>query len=448
MKRIMIIDDDVIIHTLLSELLNKNGYEVVLASDGVSGLSQINTLVPDLVITDFNMPGKSGLEVVSELSKLHPGLPVILLTAYGDVPLTIKSIQAGAFDYIEKPIQPKQLLETIKNGLDAFDKHQSINKAISFPSRIAIEENLPVGKTPAMKEIFKNIGRISMNRLSVLITGEAGTGKEKMANLIHHSGITRDFPIASVNCNAISGKHIEAELFGHLKGAVPGLRGEKTGRFEYVNHGTLFLHEFCELPLNLQYQLLNVLENKCFVKPGVIDPIPMEARIIAGSSRNIEELIKQGKLLKELYYHLKIFHIHIPPLRHRRDDIPELVEHLVIHINRKQHTRIQRIEDGVFELLKRHDWPGNIRELENVLLQAILLSRSDVLEKGLISLNQYNNNLEVDKVAKLLPLEDIEKKHIKSVLDALGWRKQEAAKVLEITRPTLNAKIEKYQLHR
>jgi len=447
MKRIMIIDDDLIIHTLLSELLRKQGYDVMLASNGESGLSQIKAFVPDLVITDFNMPGKSGLEVVEELSKHYPGLPVIMLTAFGDVPLTIKSIQVGAFDFVEKPIQPKRLLETIRAGLDLHDKRKSISKVISHASRMVIEANLPVGKTVQMKDIFKKIGRISMNRINVLITGEPGTGKEKIAQLIHHSGITREHPIITINCKTAHPKHLEIDLFGCNKDSMPDSKNEKPGKFEQAKEGTIYLEDFTELPLDVQYHLLEVIQSRQFRKIGSEQPLPLKARVITASSRNLEELISQGKLLKELYYQLKVFTIHIPPLRERKDDIPDLVEHLIQQINRKQSTNIQRIEDDVFELLKRHDWPGNINELENTLLQAVLLSRSDVLEKELITLNQVGDKVNAAEKTPFISLDDLEKKHIKAVLDANEWRKQRVAKILDITRPTLNAKIEKYGLH-
>ncbi|MDP2423170.1 MAG: sigma-54 dependent transcriptional regulator [Bacteroidales bacterium] len=446
MKRILIIDDDAMVRLLLSELLKKHGYEVVQAKDGASGLSMVKTLAPDLVITDYNMPGITGLDVVSELSRLHPGLPVIMLTAYGDVPLTIKSIQAGAFDYIEKPIQGKQLIETIRNGLDAFEKRQSISKPVSRVSRFAIEESLPVGKTPLMKNIFKNIGRISMNRINVLITGESGTGKEKIARLIHHSGITREHPMVTVNCKASSESQLELDLFGYSKGALTGQRGEKIGKLEQVGEGTLFLDEFPDLSDKLQAKVHNVLQDRSFFKPGVEMAIPFKARVISASSKNLEDLVNQGILLKELYYQLKVLNIYVPPLRQRKDDIPELVEQLLQQYNRKLNKQINKIEDGVLEILKKYDWQGNIRELENTLVQAMLLSRGDVLEKQHVLLYHADENQFSEPNKNLTSLAEVEKEHIKNVLDAIGWGKQEAARILEIARPTLNAKIDKYQL--
>ncbi len=446
MKRILIIDDDAMTRLLLSELLKKSGYDTVLCHSGEDGLNTSKTIAFDLVITDYSMPGISGLDVVGELSRSHPGLPVIMLTAFGDVPLTIKSIQIGAFDYIEKPIDAKQLLEVVRNGLANQEIRQSIKKPISFTSRIAIEESAPVGKTPAMKDIFKNIGRISMNRFNVLITGETGTGKEKLARLIHHSGITRDFPMVSINCKELYEDQLEHDIWGYAKGSIPGLKGEKQGKFEKAEEGSVFLDDFTYLPIRLQARLLNVLQERVYFKPGINEPMNLKARIIAASSQPLEDLMNKGRLLKELFYQLKVIHFQLPPLRNRKADIPHLMEQIIKQLGRKLDKQIQGAEAGVLEILMNHEWRGNIRELENTILHAMLLSRGALLEKEHVSLNLPSNVYQSDAKEVLIPLDHMEKEHIKAVLEALSWRKQEAARILNITRPTLNKKIDKFQL--
>lgn len=445
MSKILAIDDDSIIRTLLTNILTKAGYEVITAADGESGLELAVSTAPDLVVTDFQMPGMSGLDVVSELQRTQPGLPVIILTAHGDVALTIKSIQLGAYDFIEKPIQTQELLDVIRNGLEVSRQSRSLTETISPEIRKAIEDNLLVGKTPVMREIFKNIGRISLNKVNVLITGETGTGKELIARLIHFSGITREHPLIVVNCSSLNEGLLEHELFGYSLGAFPGAMNEKKGKFEQAGEGTLFLDEISELTDNMQTKLLRVLQELEFEKPGSYEPIPMKARIIAATNKDLESLVKSGRFREELYYRLKVFTIALPPLRNRKDDIGELVKHLIGKLNRKLNKRILKIGDGVIDLLSDHDWPGNVRELENTLMQAMIMTRSDVLEKEHIVLMSPAEGAN-GEAFELKSIADIEKVHIKKVLDRVRWNKQEASRILDITRPTLNAKIEKYGL--
>lgn len=445
MSKILAIDDDSIIRTLLTNILTKAGYEVITASDGESGLELAATTNPDLVVTDFQMPGLTGLDVVTELQRTQPGLPVILLTAHGDVALTIKSIQLGAYDFIEKPIQMQELLDVIRNGLEVSRQSRSLTEAISPEVRKAIEDNLLVGKTPAMREIFKNIGRISLNKVNVLVTGETGTGKELIARLIHFSGITREHPLVVVNCSNLNEGLLEHELFGYTLGAFPGAMNDKKGKFEQAGEGTLFLDEISELTDNIQTKLLRVLQELEYEKPGADEPLPMNARIIAATNKDLESLVRNGKFREELYYRLKVFTISLPPLRNRKEDIGELVKHLMGKLNRKLNKRVLKIGDGVLDLLRDHEWPGNVRELENTLMQAFIMTRSDVLEKEHIVLSTATDGAGGEPF-ELKSIADIEKVHIKKVLDKVKWNKQEASRILEITRPTLNAKIEKYGL--
>ncbi len=444
MSKILVIDDDSIIRTLLSNSLGKAGYEVLTAADGESGLEIINKDKPDLVVTDYQMPGMSGIDLITEVLKKQPGLPVILLTAHGDVALTIRSIQVGAYDFIEKPIQMQELLEAIRNGLEASYQSQNLTESITPGMRKAIEDNLLVGKTPAMREIFKNVGRVSMNKVNILITGETGTGKELIARLIHFSGITREHPLVVVNCSALHEDILENELFGYTEGALPNTTTAKTGKFELAGEGTIFLDDISDLNEAMQTRLLRVIQELEFEKPGEPAPVPLKARIIAATNKDLEALVKSGKFREELYYRLKVFTIALPPLRNRKDDIEALVGHLMQKLNRKLNKRIVKIGNGVIELLNSHDWPGNVRELENTLMQAMIMTRGDVLEKEhIILLSKHEGSGEE---YELKSIADVEKVHIKKILDRLKWNKVEASRVLEITRPTLNAKIAKYGL--
>lgn len=447
MSKILAIDDDSIIRTLLSNSLSKAGYDVITASDGETGLAKAAEEKPEIVITDYQMPGISGLDVITELKKTQPGLPVILLTAHGDVALTIKSIQVGAYDFIEKPIQIQEVLEIIKNGLEISRQSQSLTETITPEIRKVIEDNQLVGKTPVMREIFKNVGRVSINKVNVLITGETGTGKELIARLIHYSGVTREHPMVVVNCSALNETVLENELFGYEAGAFPNAQTGRKGKFEQAAEGTIYLDDIADLSEAMQTRLLRVIQEMEIEKPGAPAPIPLTARIIASTSKDLEALVRSGKFREELYYRLKVFTIALPPLRSRKDDIEELVKHLVQKLNRKLNKRIVKIGDGVLEMLNYHSWPGNVRELENTLMQAMIMTRSDVLEKEHLVLNTNNDKDQAESDDKILiPIAAIEKVHIQKVLDRLNWNKLEASRILDITRPTLNVKIDKYGL--
>ena len=450
MEKILIVDDNILIRKLLRGMLHKLGYSSIEAEDGESGLALVRKEHPDLVITDFQMPGIDGLEVLSEIRKMKLNLPVVLLTAFGDVVLTIKSIQLGAFDYLEKPIDPEQLKITIETALKSVKLSNSLEKEIyeDVSSESMLEDNILVGKTPQMKEIFKNIGRISLNKVNVLIQGETGTGKELIAKLIHYSGVTRDKPLVVVNCSALTETLLESELFGHVKGSFTGSIRDKKGKFELAGEGSIFLDEISEVSLNTQVKLLRVLQELEFERVGGEETIPMRARIIAATNRNLEQLIKDGKFREDLYYRLKVFTIDLPPLRERKDDIRDLVIHFLHKLNKRFNKNVVKIGDGVIKMLQDHDWKGNVRELENTVLQAIVMSKSDVLEKEYITLNQRQPAVitESSEILKLRSLADVEKYHIKRILDEVNWNKVEASHILEITRPTLNAKIEKYSL--
>jgi len=451
MERILLIDDDRLIRKVFRMILSKEGYDVIEAEDGEAGLRMVRADKPDIVITDFQMPGISGLEVLSEIRKLKINLPVIMLTAFGDVVLTIKAIQLGAFDFLEKPVTPEQLKATVGNAIKSVKSSVSHVGVVhtDVSSQSMLTDNILVGRTPQMKEIFKNIGLISMNKVNVLIEGETGTGKELIARLVHYSGITQNKPLVVVNCSALTESLLESELFGHVKGSFTGSIGDKKGKFELAGEGTIFLDEISEISLNTQVKLLRVIQELEFEKVGGESPMPMKARIIAATNRNLEKLIEEGKFREDLYYRLKVFTINLPPLRERKDDINDLVIHFLYKLNKRFNRNVTKIGEGVIDMLQQHDWYGNVRELENTLLQAIIMSKNDVLEKDNITLNSRihdNSTKDSAVVSEFRSLADLEKNHIKRILDEVKWNKLEASRILDITRPTLNAKIEKYNL--
>ncbi len=445
MKSILIIDDDLVVNSLLRNMLTKVGYEVITTTNGEDGLRLTKLKNPDLVITDFEMPGITGLDVVKDLTKNVPGLPVIMLTCHSDVSLTIKSIQAGAYDYIEKPIQPQKMLDAIRNGLQVSEQNRQIDQKMPFPVRKIIEDNILVGKTLIIREIVKSIGKISMNRYSVLITGETGSGKAQVANLIHYSGVTNEHPLIVVNCEVTPAEDIEHELIGYSKGAFDKAKRNKTGKLVLAAEGTVILNEFHLLPITVQHKLFRILEDGLVYIPGDEDPVPLKARIIGISSADLDKLVGNGTILSELYYQLKVFYIDLPPLRNRTEDIPELIDHFLDKHCRRLAKSVSKLEAGTLELLQKHHWPGNLRELENAITQAIILSRGDTLEKNHLKkflLKQVAIPIEKQNIT----LEEMEKIYIIKVLKSVRWNKQAAVRILDISRPTLYSKLEKYDI--
>ena len=448
MKTILVIDDDKMILMILKQTLSKEGYRVSTAASGEEGIAMLASSNTDLVLTDYMMPGMSGIEVLNVIKQNQPLLPVIMLTGHGDVALTIKAIQLGAVDFIEKPIHSKELIEIIKRALEISEQNKSISQPFTKDTRKVIEENSLIGKVPVMREIFKNIGRVSLNRISVLITGETGTGKELIAKLVHYSGITRDYPFSVVNCSALNDEALERELFGYEKDAFPGATENKRGKFETAGEGTIFLDEISNLSDHVQIKLFRVLQEMEFEKPGLSEPMPLKARIIASTNKNLEQLIAEGRFREELYYRLKVFTIELPPLRKRKDDINDLTYFFIQRFNRKLQKNISQVGEGVFEKLKSYNWPGNIRELENSILQAMIIVRGNVLEKDSFSIpqNPTENEVESLSISALTTLDEVEKTYIKQVLYHVKWNKVDASRILGISRPTLNAKIEKYEI--
>lgn len=450
MEKILVVEDDKISRRIIREILSRSGYEVFEAEDGAQGLESFKANKPDLVLTDYQMPVMNGLRVLSEIRNLQPAVPVIMLTGFGDIALIIKSIQLGAFDFLEKPINTPQLKEVVASALNSVissKKHdQVLTEGISIDKKI--QENILIGRSPQIKDIFKNIGRVSLNKVNILIEGESGTGKELIARLIHYSGITRDKPLVVVNCSALTETLLESELFGHEKGSFTGSLKTKKGKFELAEDGTIFLDEISEISPNTQVKLLRVIQELEFERVGGETTLPMQARIIAATNKKLEKLIDEGKFREDLYYRLKVFTVQLPPLRDRREDIKDLTIHFLTKLNKRFNKNVTKIGDGVIEMLQQHTWPGNVRELENTIMQAIVMSKNDVLEVENIKINQRALESTMEMVHKFEPrsLADIEKDYIKRVLDEVRWNKIEASRILEITRPTLNAKIEKYKL--
>ncbi|MCO6472981.1 MAG: sigma-54-dependent Fis family transcriptional regulator [Melioribacteraceae bacterium] len=446
MEKILVIDDDQSIRETLTTFLKRQGYQPMAAEDGSKGVELIRIEMPDLVICDYKMPKMTGLEVLEKIKEIDSSIHFIMITAFDEMQTTVDAMQKGAYDFIEKPLDIDRLKITIKRALDNKKLSEKLDTIIEENAETYEPRNVLIGKTQVMKEIFKKIGQVSSSRVTALIQGESGTGKELVARAIHYSGITKNSPFIPVNCTALTETLLESELFGHVKGAFTGSIKDKKGKFELAGDGTIFLDEISEVSPNLQIKLLRILQEKEFERVGGETVIPMKARIMAATNKNLEKLVEAGKFREDLYYRLNIVTINLPPLRERREDIPLLVNHFLNKVNKELHKSVVKLPASVMDMLVNHEWIGNVRELENTLMQAVVLSKGDVLEKENILLHDTEKkSYEFDSVLDYT-LSDIEKMHIEKVLTKLKWDKPKAAKILGISLPTLYSKIENYDI--
>jgi two-component system response regulator AtoC len=450
MERILIVDDDRSIRELLSMHLEERGYEVSVASTGAEGFQLAEETSPSAIILDMRLPDMSGLDLIPELRKRAGETPVLMITAHHDMSTTILAMKAGAFDYIHKPID----IEAFDVALDRALEVRRISKGtdvVSVESRRPFRMDDLVGTSPSMQQLFKDVGRVAASRATVLIQGESGTGKELIARVIHsYSAATR--PFIAINCSAIVDTLLESELFGHEKGAFTGAVATKVGKFELADDGSLFLDEIGELSQNLQAKLLRVLQEREFERVGGVKRISVRARILAATNRELATEVSEGRFREDLYQRLKVVTLSIPPLRDRPEDVPLLVEHLLVKINQRLHKNLRRVPRETLEKLMAREWPGNVRELENLLTRAAVLSQGDLLlEEHLVA-----NGKGPVKPAKIVAataaperiptLDELEKTHIERVFSMTKGHKGRACQILGISRPTLERKLRKYGL--
>jgi two-component system response regulator AtoC len=448
MDKILIIDDDESMRDTLKLFLMDSNYELLLAENGSVGIKMLDKFLPDLVITDLVMPKISGYDVLKESKKIDKNINVIVLSAFDDMSRTIKAIQLGAYDYLTKPIEQERLNLIISRALESKKLNERILSTITAQTEEYKRETSLIGHTQGMKEIYKQIGHISVNRVTVLVQGESGTGKELVSKIIHYSGITKDHPFIPLNCSALSESLLESELFGHVKGSFTGAFRDKKGKFEIAGEGTIFLDEISETSLNFQAKLLRVIQEHEIQMVGGEASIPIKARIIASTNRNLQEVMDSGKFREDLFYRLNVFSIKIPPLRERMEDIPHLVVHLLEKINLELHKSVSKVPLDTMEILQNHDWVGNVRELENTLIQAVVLAKGNVLEKEYLLFNNNHHRTNISESKPTYTLVENEKKYILDVLNYVHWDKTKARNILGIAKSTLYKKIEEYNLQK
>jgi DNA-binding NtrC family response regulator len=442
MKSILIIEDDALVRRTLTSQLAKGGFEVIAAENGEGGVLAYVESNPDLVLLDIRLPDIDGLEVLRKIKERNRRAIILVMTAFDDMKTTVEAIKLGAYEYLVKPLNTAELGLTIEKAFQVRALEEKVSYLVEEKQKEYTIDNI-VGHSPQMRGVFKMIGSVANTRTNVLIQGDSGTGKELVAKAIHYNSPYRDEPFIVINCSAISDTLLESELFGHVKGAFTDAVCETKGKFEIAGKGTLFLDEVGDVSPNLQSKLLRVIETRDFMKVGGEKVLKTEARIIAATNQNFRALIEKGRFREDLYYRLKVVEIMLPPLRERREDIPDLTAYLLEKINRDLRRNVRKVPPDVMKILTDLPWRGNVRELENALTRAVILAKGDIVLK---------ENLPVDHDEKssfpseLVSLDKVEKCYIQHVLCAVKGSKTRASQILEISRPTLDKKIKEYGL--
>ncbi len=451
MSHILIVDDDLAICRTLQLHLGSKNHQVTLAHDATSGLGSFKQQQPDLVIMDIRIPGRSGLEVLPEMRALAPNTPVLMITAFHDMDTTISAMKLGAIDYIHKPLDIDEMDAAIEQALGLSNSDNSEVRVAQQATQSGA--NIMVGRSPAMREIFKTIGLVAANAVTVLINGESGTGKELVARAIHAAGANPNGPFVAVNCAAIVDTLLETDLFGHEKGAFTGASNRHAGKFSQAQNGSIFLDEIGELSAQVQAKLLRVLQEREFVPVGGTRSEHTNARVIAATNVNLPKRVTAGTFREDLYYRLQVLTLQLPPLRERREDIVDLVESLLSRINHEMDRNVTLVGKDVMSAFHSYDWPGNVRELGNVLTKAVALCHADTITADLIpdqilagSRNKIASGTTPKRPPALATLEEIERYHVAQVLATTNWHRGETCRVLGISRPRLRRLIKHYRL--
>jgi DNA-binding NtrC family response regulator len=442
MKSILIIEDDALVRRTLTSQLAKKGFEVVAAENGEGGVRAYGESSPDIVLLDVRLPDIDGLEVLRKIKERSRRAIIVVMTAFDDMQTTVEAIKLGAYEYLVKPLNTAELDLTIDKALQVRALEERVSYLVEEKQREYTIDNI-IGHSAQMRGVFKMIGSVANTRTNILIQGESGTGKELVAKAIHYNSPFRDEPFIVINCSAISDTLLESELFGHVKGAFTDAVCETKGKFEIAGKGTLFLDEVGDVSPNLQSKLLRVIETRDFMKVGGEKVLKTEARIIAATNQSLRGLIEKGRFREDLYYRLKVVEIILPPLRERREDIPDLVAYLLEKINRDIRRNVRKVPPDVMKLLSDLPWRGNVRELENALTRAVILAKGDVVLKEDLPVDHDEKSAFSDE---LVPLDEVEKNYIRHVLKAVKGSKTRASQVLQISRPTLDKKIKDYGL--
>lgn len=437
---ILVVDDEEMQRDLLKGFLKKQGYEVVTAADGREALQRFAELPFQLVLLDHRMPDLTGDEVLANMKSMNPLVRAMMITAYGTVDTAVEVMKLGADDFLEKPVDLVQLLDKIR----MIEQRVIVEEEASDVTEALDQSKLPiriVGEGPATKEVLSLVRRVAPTPWSVLIRGESGTGKELIARLIHLLSPKSDGPFIDVNCGAIPETLFESELFGHEKGAFTGATSIRRGRFELGKGGTLFLDEIGELPLNLQPKLLRALQEKRISRVGSEKEIPVDVRVVTATNRDLRNMVEEGMFREDLYYRLNVFDIEIPPLRQRKEDIPEMIAFFL----EKYSPRPMSFDTDVLTTLGKYSFPGNVRELEHIVQRAVTLARGSIIKTtDLPPEIRYHRVTDQGTLAERL--EGVEREMLISALEKNDWVQTRAAESLGISERVLRYKMKKYKI--
>jgi two-component system response regulator PilR (NtrC family) len=451
MPNLLIVDDEISILQLFQMALQKKENTVSTANSAVEAIEKMKTEFFDLVVTDLSMPGMDGMELLKKTREISPETSVIMMTAYGSTQTAVDAMKAGAYDYLTKPIQLEELKKTIQNAMTKAELQRE-NEALKKVTTKQTYDNQLTGKSPAFQKVLQWIDQVAKTTSSVLILGESGTGKELVSREIHNRSDRREQPFVAVNCAAIPQHLMESELFGYAKGAFTGADQHRIGFFEAAHRGTIFLDEIGELPLNLQSKLLRVLAEKKVVRVGSTREIRVDFRIIAATNQSLEQLVKKGEFREDLFYRLNVLQTDLPPLRERQEDITVLAKHFLKKFSEEYRKKIIGFDEKTLALLTNYAFPGNIRELINIVEQCVVLSGSDTItvetlpekmRKNLTAAENHVPQIFSGDVDLEQQVEEFEKSLILQALAKANGNKTQAAKILKVSFRSLRYRLEK-----
>lgn len=447
MNTILIIDDEPIIRKLLARMMELEGYEVFQAADRASGLKLLTAKTPQLVLCDVFLPDGNGVEMVKEIKELQPETEVILLTAHGNIPDGVQAIKNGAFDYITKGDDNNKIIPIISRAMEKINSRPvQPSGGTVVPVRESAFDTV-LGHSRGLQQVIQLARKVAVTDVPVLLTGETGTGKEVFAQAIHNGSARAKQPFVAINCSAFSKELLESEIFGHKAGAFTGALKDKKGLFEEANHGTIFLDEIGEMAYGLQAKLLRVLETGEYIKVGDTKPTKIDVRIVSATNRNLKEEIANSNFREDLYFRLSVFHLHLPPLRERREDIPELAAAFLKFFAAKMGKQVKGFAADCQAWMQSYAWPGNVRELRNVIERALIIC-DDYITLDDMPLDFRSSTLSGSAAdGDDFELAEAEHRHIQRVLQYTKGNKAEAARLLKIGLTTLYRKIEEYGIN-
>lgn len=449
---ILVVDDDDNLRWVLKTQLEEMGYAAETAADGASALNAIDKQPPALVLTDLNMPGMSGLDLMERIRRDYPEIPVVIITAFGTIQSAVQAMRSGAYDYLTKPIDYDELALCVSRVLEHFRLVQEVRTLRASLDRKYGFENI-IGHSEALLSVLDTAARAAQSNSTILIHAETGAGKELLAKAIHFNSRRRDKPFVTINCGAIPRDLLESELFGHVKGSFTGAMTHKTGKVELADRGTLFLDEIGEMPAELQVKVLRLIQQGELEKVGATSPVKVDVRFVAATHRNLRVMIEDGTFREDLYYRLAVIPLDLPPLRDRTEDIPELVQHFFVKAKVEQGRPDLVLPASLLPRFQDYRWPGNVRELENVIERIVVLARGD--EISLADLPDFLRRerpavdmLQLELPAKGVSLESVEKELILRALEKFHGNQTHAAKYLDISRKALIYRMEKHGIRR